>query len=79
MNKKIAEKVSEDVERRVYEVCCKLTLLQGTPSGRYMIECKFHNVPIYTGLKEVMYTYARFLDVKDAGFFRLPVDIYKVF
>lgn len=33
---------------------------------RYMIECKFHNIPgIYTGLKEVMYTYARFLDVTD--------------
>ena len=31
----------------------------------YMIECKFHNTPgIYTGLKEVMYTYARFLDIK---------------
>ena len=35
---------------------------------KYMIECKFHNMPIYTGLKEVMYTYARFLDVVDAGF-----------
>jgi hypothetical protein len=32
----------------------------------YMIECKFHNTPgIYTGLKEVMYTYARFLDLKE--------------
>ncbi|ADC66191.1 restriction endonuclease [Ferroglobus placidus DSM 10642] len=31
----------------------------------YMIECKFHNQPIYTGLKEVMYTYARFLDLSD--------------
>ena len=31
----------------------------------YMIECKFHNTPgIYTGLKEVMYTYARFIDIK---------------
>ncbi len=31
----------------------------------FMIECKFHNTPgIYTGLKEVMYTYARFLDIK---------------
>ncbi len=30
----------------------------------YMIECKFHNIPgIYTGLKEAMYTYARFLDI----------------
>jgi len=32
----------------------------------YMIECKFHNLPgIYTGLKEVLYTYARFLDLKE--------------
>jgi len=33
---------------------------------RYMIECKFHNLPIYTGLKEVMYTYARFLDLLES-------------
>ena len=31
----------------------------------YMIECKYHNeLGIYTDLKTVMYTYARFLDVK---------------
>ncbi|WP_456329253.1 ATP cone domain-containing protein [Archaeoglobus sp.] len=35
---------------------------------KYMIECKFHNQPIYTGLKEAMYTYARFLDVEGYGF-----------
>ncbi len=35
---------------------------------KFMIECKFHNLPIYTGLKEAMYTYARFLDVKGHGF-----------
>ncbi|MBN2202744.1 MAG: restriction endonuclease [Candidatus Aenigmarchaeota archaeon] len=30
-----------------------------------MIECKYHNLPgIYTGLKEAMYTYARFLDIQ---------------
>ncbi|MFQ6056655.1 MAG: restriction endonuclease, partial [Methanosarcinales archaeon] len=30
----------------------------------FMIECKYHNMPgIYTGLKEVLYTYARFLDL----------------
>lgn len=39
---------------------------------RYMIECKFHNLPIYTGLKEAMYTYARFLDVRDAEGFNQP-------
>jgi len=33
----------------------------------YMIECKFHHATgIYTGLKETMYTYARFLDIQDA-------------
>lgn len=30
---------------------------------RYLIECKFHNTPIYTGIKEVLYSYARFLDI----------------
>ncbi len=29
----------------------------------YLVECKFHNIPVYTGLKEVMYTHARFLDI----------------
>jgi len=34
----------------------------------YMIECKYHNLPgIYTGLKEVLYTYARFLDLQDGA------------
>jgi len=35
---------------------------------KFMIECKFHNLPIYTGLKDAMYTYARFLDVREHGF-----------
>ena len=36
------------------------------PATKYMIECKYHNRHgIYTGLKETMYTYARFLDLKD--------------
>ena len=31
---------------------------------RHMIECKYHNFPgIYTGLKESLYTHARFLDL----------------
>jgi Holliday junction resolvase len=34
----------------------------------YMIECKYHNLPgIYTGLREAMYTYARFLDLKSGA------------
>jgi hypothetical protein len=36
---------------------------------KYMIECKYHNnLGKYAGLKEAMYTYARFLDVKKHGF-----------
>lgn len=32
----------------------------------YMIECKYHNSPgIYTGVRDVLYTYARFLDLQD--------------
>jgi len=32
----------------------------------HMVECKYHNAPgIITGVKEVMYTYARFLDLKE--------------
>lgn len=33
---------------------------------RIMVECKYHNAPgVYTGLKETMYTYARFLDLQE--------------
>jgi len=36
----------------------------GDKNTRYMIECKFHNFPgIYTGIKEALYTHARFLDL----------------
>lgn len=40
---------------------------------RYIVECKFHNAPTYTGLKEVLYSYARFLDIAeiDKGFEKL--------
>lgn len=35
---------------------------------RFMIECKYHNSPgIYTGIKDVLYTYARFLDLQDGS------------
>ncbi len=34
---------------------------------RFLIECKYHNTfGIYTGLKEVLYTYARLLDLQEA-------------
>jgi hypothetical protein len=33
---------------------------------KYMIECKYHNmVGVYTGLKESLYTHARFLDLNE--------------
>jgi hypothetical protein len=34
--------------------------------GDTLVECKYHNMPgIYTGLKPTMYTYARFLDLRN--------------
>lgn len=40
-----------------------------TNSRKYLIECKFHNQPGYrTDIKVALYTYARFLDVKEKGF-----------
>lgn len=30
---------------------------------RFIVECKFHNTAVYTGLKEILYSYARFLDI----------------
>ncbi|MEM0202898.1 MAG: ATP cone domain-containing protein [Archaeoglobaceae archaeon] len=32
---------------------------------KYLVECKFHNTPMYTGLKDVLYSYARFLDIAE--------------
>lgn len=33
---------------------------------RYMIECKYHNMPgIYTGIRDALYIWARFLDLQD--------------
>lgn len=37
-------------------------------SEKYMVECKYHNTPgIRTGLKESLYTHARFLDLNEAS------------
>lgn len=36
---------------------------------KYMIECKFHSIPGgRTDIKVALYTYARFLDIKEKGF-----------
>ena len=33
---------------------------------KFLVECKYHNYPgVFTGLKESLYTHARFLDLKD--------------
>lgn len=41
-----------------------LTAKDVTKNKRYIIECKYHNASgIYTGLKESLYTHARFLDL----------------
>lgn len=41
----------------------------------YMVECKFHNAPgIYSGTRDVLYAYARFLDLKD-GFRRKTCSV----
>jgi len=38
-------------------------------NNKFMIECKYHNDRgKHAGLKEAMYTYARFLDIKKHGF-----------
>jgi len=42
-------------------------------SKKHMIECKFHSLPGgRTDIKVALYTYARFLDIKEKGGFDLP-------
>ena len=70
---KILEKYGYDVEATRSQVngkCVKheidLVAKSNLTNERYMIECKYHNFPgIYTGLKESLYTHARFLDLSD--------------
>lgn len=41
-------------------------IARSSKNNRYMIECKYHNIAgIFTGLKETLYTHARFLDLKE--------------
>jgi len=40
---------------------------------KYMVECKFHSIPGgRTDVKVALYTYARFLDIKEKGKFDIP-------
>lgn len=71
--------VSAILEECNFEVKSRRSIVQGRcvsheiditalrdSSTRYMIECKFHNSPgIYTGIKESLYTHARFMDLMD--------------
>ena len=53
----------------IHEIDAVASMLPKSGYGRarvYMIENKYHNVQgIHTGLKETLYTYARFLDLRD--------------
>jgi hypothetical protein len=41
-------------------------VLESSDEKRWLVECKYHNFPgRYTGLKESLYTHARFLDLAD--------------
>lgn len=43
-----------------------LVLESNQDSKKWLVECKYHNMPgRYTGLKESLYTHARFLDLSD--------------
>lgn len=46
----------------------EIDIIATLKNRNYMIECKYHNLPgIYTGLREALYTYARFLDLKNGA------------
>ena len=46
----------------------EIDIVASKQEKQYMIECKYHNMPgIYTCLKEVLYTYARFLDLVEGS------------
>lgn len=70
---KILENYGYDVEAtrtQVNGMCVKheidLIAKSNLTNKKYLIECKYHNFPgIYTGLKESLYTHARFLDLSE--------------
>ncbi len=60
-------KTKTNVIIKGYCISHEIDVLAEKEGKLYMIECKFHNTPgIYTGVKEVMYTYARFLDISQS-------------
>lgn len=68
---KILESVGFEINslRSEYEGRCvkheiDISAFSKASSKRHMIECKYHNLPgIFTGIKESLYTHARFLDL----------------
>ena len=70
---KILENHGYDVEATRSQIngkCVKheidLVVKSNLTNEKFLIECKYHNFPgIYTGLKESLYTHARFLDLSE--------------
>ncbi len=53
---------------RGFCVTHEIDVIATKDSKNYMIECKYHNLPgIYTSVREILYTYARFLDLVDGS------------
>jgi len=46
----------------------EIDVIASKDGKNFMIECKYHNMlGIYTGLREALYTYARFLDLQEGS------------
>jgi Holliday junction resolvase len=59
-------KIKVDSLIKGFCVLHEIDVIATLKNRNYMIECKYHNMPgIYTGLREALYTYARFLDLKN--------------
>ncbi|NDB88862.1 MAG: hypothetical protein EB164_08130 [Thaumarchaeota archaeon] len=78
--KRIANQVQHKIRhgmttKEIYKIVLRLLTDNATPAikhryrlkeSRWLVECKYHNFPgRYTGLKESLYTHARFLDLAD--------------
>jgi hypothetical protein len=60
----------QDIRKTVQGRCVKheldIVVYQPDSKEKSFVECKYHNYPgVFTGLKESLYTHARFLDLKD--------------
>ncbi|WKT58652.1 ATP cone domain-containing protein [Candidatus Nitrosotenuis chungbukensis] len=58
--------ISSEVQGRCITHEVDLTVESDRDKRKWLVECKYHNLPgKYTGLKESLYTHARFLDLAD--------------